>query len=153
MRKIVFIASGWGAKHGGVNAFNYDLVCAVGEHCKDSVLPICIVEKATAEEINDAQKNGVILYQTGERFNAVSITKVLRDDNHEDISFWIGHDIITGNEAIECCNMYRDYLDVKGLSGVIHHMDYLSYYTSKTNDGNATLSKHKQQKKSLQHVT
>jgi Glycosyl transferases group 1 len=141
MKKIVFLASGWGAKNGGVNSFNYDIACTLGNFNNHNIIPICVVEAATTDEIVEAKSHNVLLYSTKGRFTASNIIKILNNNGHSNISCWIGHDIITGQEANECRDIYKEILKVECISGVIHHMDYSSYYTSKTNDGKATLEK------------
>lgn len=146
MKTIVFLASGWGAKHGGVNSFNFDLVFSIGSYLSEEVKPVCVVESASTDEIKYALEKGVTLYQTTKgKFNSANITQIIKESNH-DVCCWVGHDIITGIEAIECCRLFKDFLKFDCLSAVIHHMDYWSYYSSKTNDGSAAYLKASKQK-------
>lgn len=146
MKTLVFIATEWGAKNGGINSFNYDLVSSIHSNSKEKIQTVCVVKSATLQEIHDANLKGVTLYETKEnKFNAANITQIINENNHNVIC-WIGHDIITGAEANECCNIFRSLLNINCSSAVIHHMDYSSYYTSKTNDSLKTFEKIEMQK-------
>lgn len=108
---IVFIATAWGARFGGINTFNKDLVVAMA-----SILPeekyrvVCVTLDSTPAERASADLAKVTLLSIGNPDNKksfsdddhTSVTRLLRDefpDSH--IIWWIGHDLITGPLALK----------------------------------------------------
>ena len=58
---IVFIATSWGTRYGGINSFNYDLCVALAKLKELDLSIICIVNEGTASDIQDAHRLGVAL--------------------------------------------------------------------------------------------
>ena len=128
--KIVFIATNWGAKYGGINSFNTDMCCALKNLIGDQFKIICVVLGATKEDIESAKKNRVILLpiypnEAGEmddNWLDLVLTKV-KSIKPSGVYCWIGHDVKTGFAAIDASEKCND----DSFNVIIHHMDYQSY--------------------------
>jgi hypothetical protein len=62
---IVFVATAWGPRHGGINAFNQDLTCAVARGAPAGLEVMCVVLHATREDVEEAALRGVRLVSLG----------------------------------------------------------------------------------------
>jgi hypothetical protein len=50
MPNILLLATAWGPKHGGINAFNMDFAAALAEYLKPSGRVFCAVLSASRED-------------------------------------------------------------------------------------------------------
>ena len=132
MADLVLLATAWGPKHGGINAFNMDFAKALGR------LPglgkvVCMVLEASESDKNDAAKNGVTLladhkgWKGQDRLGPTLARDVgvLLTDNGITPSIntvWVGHDIHTGELANRIVEIGQP-----GISAVIQHMSYRDY--------------------------
>lgn len=138
---VVFLATAWGTKHGGINAFNANLARAMAQETEHPV--VCFVCGLQAP----AEREGVILLPSPgdgdgplDPQYAPSITKTLREKfPRTQTPCWIGHDRITGALALACNK------DLPGRSVVIQHMDHGSYEVLKDGNGEAALRKEEEQ--------
>src|SRR5689334_1763007 len=113
--KIVFVATAWGSKYGGINAFNEDLAVATSQLLSPQYDIFSVALDATKKEIASAESRGVKL---------ISIDAGRRRDSFENrdlklilskisaagtgkIAWWVGHDVITGSVAIEASRVQR----------------------------------------------
>lgn len=140
---IVFFASDWGYKHGGINSMNRDITVAVSEVVGDSLDVVCIVLRANAADIEDARSSGVQLIPlqstTSSRFEEHRADEIIRRVKSElgsEVAWWIGHDVITGNVATAVCAAAS-----KGKCALFHHMNYDAYISYKV--GNTSKSREK----------
>ncbi len=140
---IVFIVDSWGTKFGGVNAFNYDMCIALSEYLGNLHKVICIVPQASADEMNEAGRYDIDLLVVPESDPYDSV-KFIKNKYNKDISWWIGHDSITGAKALKCTKICNDLYNTSK-NAVVHHMSYLSYYNYKALDGIKTDQKYKEQ--------
>jgi len=128
--KIVFIATNWGAKYGGINSFNTDICCALTGLIGNRYKIICIVLNATKKDMESAKQKGVILIpiypnkvgEIDENWLDTALTKV-KSIKPSSVYCWIGHDVKTGFAAIDASKKCDD----DSFNVVIHHMDYQSY--------------------------
>ena len=60
-RSIVFFATAWGTRCGGVNSFNFDISRALGKLVRDRYEVICIVPCAGKKQVKEAKKEDVKL--------------------------------------------------------------------------------------------
>lgn len=126
--KIVFLATNWGAKYGGINSFNTDICGAFAKllHAKYKI--ICIVFNATEEEKKDASRKGVTLIPINpgsEKLDDDWVDLVLTKIDSikpEGVHAWIGHDVKTGFGAIKAARKSSN-----SISAVVHHMNYRAY--------------------------
>jgi len=125
---IIFIATAWGVKHGGINSFNYDLVISLASIISSSLMKIiCIVPIASEAEYKEAEDKGVLLKCLNSKFsNTTDLTEEIVPEIVKKISgykptWWIGHDLKTGPVALKAKQVSG------GKCAIIHHMDYESY--------------------------
>ncbi len=135
MKAIVFIATAWGRKYGGINAFNADLCRSMPAVLPNSCIVHCFVIEAEARDKEAATLHNIMLHQIdshgkNEQKQAREIMDIMQLFPDQDVQWWIGHDVITGGVAQIC----RDESKVGSLA-VFHHMSYNSYSTHK-NTGN-----------------
>lgn len=153
MNSIIFIATGWGAIKGGINSFNYDIVRAIaGLSLKNRIF--CVVSETNSEEMRVAEKEQIELILVDTRFNSKTIldevlNKFKQDNFNPEKIFWVGHDIITGFEAVECSELCSSHLGKISMSAVIHHMSYINYSTLKHGDALETEKKDQMQRQVL----
>ncbi|MGZ8284290.1 MAG: glycosyltransferase [Allosphingosinicella sp.] len=143
--KIVIIATSWGAKGGGINAFNESLAVALGQRLGSGSEVACITLAATQNEIETAASFGVRLVPlswqgTGDHLPTESVPFLLErleTSSQTPVDWWIGHDVITGESALEAATARG------GRCALIHHMSYASYQDLKS--GNSTKADQKVQ--------
>lgn len=95
---IVFIATAWGAKRGGLNSFNTALVSAIAK-----AFPLlrlcCVTISATEQEYRSAGGFGIELIdlqKTGEdNYNLDWAADVISSNDLGKVEWWVGHDIFT----------------------------------------------------------
>src|SRR5277367_316713 len=61
---LVALADAWGSRHGGVNAFNYDLCGGLASRLRGTVPIVCVVPRASEDDRRAASKASVILLST-----------------------------------------------------------------------------------------
>ena len=145
MANIIFIASGWGAKYGGINSFNYDL-CLALPACLDEennrIICVTTGDMITREDYKYAENKNLILINVAKPdFNVDIIVEKVNSVLIDGISWWIGHDIKTGFLAADCAHK------TNSKCAIIHHMNYSAYYTYITDDATKTDQKQNDQKK------
>jgi predicted ATPase/glycosyltransferase involved in cell wall biosynthesis len=134
MVAIAFVASAWGPRFGGINAFNADLCRAVAT-ARPDVNVYCVTGGARDSEINQALTAGVQLVNVDrnnlDRSQSQLIARALADwaRTVQDLQWWIGHDVITGPAAVEVARLTGARV------AVIQHTDYASYGALKGTPG------------------
>ena len=116
---IVFIATAWGSRHGGINSCNEDLSKALASVLLgDKHEIVCIVQNYTEAELNDASSCGVRLLSIPslrdnktdvdciDDSHAEEILATVQDNVEGDVTVWVGHDVITGFAAVRA----KDYV-------------------------------------------
>lgn len=145
---LFFIADGWGATKGGINAFNYDLCIALGKIAERYCCKVFCVCSGTVPHTDKkfaAENNVEIVPVDPDDFENRDFSSLDKHVNSTGSLFWIGHDIITGEHALKCCERFG------GKTVLFHHMDYEAYYSAKA-DGRETKKKIDQQKRIFGHA-
>lgn len=123
---VVFIATGWGPIHGGINTFNQEL-CTALVRCTSHTVA-CVVPNASLSEINSASNAGVILILLGNSESELTdrhadlVCQEVRRHGFLSVDWWIGHDVITGDVSLAAKN-----LTPKSRCSIFHHMNYAGY--------------------------
>jgi len=132
--KIIFLATAWGARHGGINSFNEDLCSSLAKLLGGKYRVVCVVLDATPNEICSAKEKGVDLIKLDpseqqdkfEENRVYEVLKKVEECNSGKALWWIGHDVITGHVAIKASKLSNP-----AQSAVIHHMNYEAYISYK----------------------
>jgi hypothetical protein len=131
MTNIVLLATAWGPRYGGINAFNMDLALALADLLGKSGQVVCAVLDASRHEINEARKADVTLLSLRRRPDApefdtnwaYDVGKELRKLGNEiRIDWWVGHDVSSGGAALEGRSVVGG-----SRSALIMHMNYADY--------------------------
>lgn len=140
---IVFIATAWGPRHGGINAFNADLCRALAKCLNDSREVVCVVKAPLGvAEREDAQRYKVRLIATsGDNLDSGDVICALREHGIADVGWWVGHDVTTGHIALSA----RKAMGV-GQVALIHHMAYGQYAGYKHERGATGVKRHDEQR-------
>jgi tetratricopeptide (TPR) repeat protein len=140
---IIFVATAWGPRHGGINAFNADICRALGKKLQQIRQVICIVAGKRDEAAEaDALKSHVRLLATEkETLDSGGITLALRKAGIEEVAWWIGHDVTTGPATLEA-------RELKGGGNValIHHMSFRQYAGHKHQAGEVAVRREEEQR-------
>jgi len=125
-KKIVFFATDWGYTFGGVNALNIDLCKAVAALVERSVDVVCVV--AASPSPNWLEEPGGVRVlrlpmgaESSKSLSAPAVQFLKEELGKTAVTWWIGHDVITGPWAQDAYNEFGGHLVL------IHHMDYEAY--------------------------
>lgn len=127
---ILFITDNWGYTKGGINTVNYELCKSLASLSRCKVY--CAVSTATQEEINTARDVNVTIVNIDsetERINKNDVYKLCYyfiKEAKEEFIWIIGHDVITGEVAINLNKIFKD-VNIHSECAIIHHMDYSKY--------------------------
>jgi glycosyltransferase involved in cell wall biosynthesis len=102
---VAVVTTAWGSRHGGINSFSTALCRALAQVLsEDSVWCICF--RASESDHRDAEASNVRLLPLEPQDNdpgfkkwAIEATNQIRKQSAAHISWWIGHDAITGHAA------------------------------------------------------
>jgi glycosyltransferase involved in cell wall biosynthesis len=134
-QSVVFIATSWGSAYGGINSFNEDLVKTLARNVEREITVACVVINCNEGDRQLASANGVLLLSlddTGTEFTLNSIHTInakIKNGNLANVRWIVGHDVITGDIAVELRN---DYYQEATLI-IIHHMNFEAYDYLKQN--------------------
>src|SRR5689334_4747123 len=110
MANFMLLATAWGPKHGGINAFNADFAAALAEVVGTGGKVFCSAFSPSAEEINNASEKNVHLLSIDrprdspayDKSWALDAWRAFSAQNPSaQIDWWIGHDVTTGWAAVE----------------------------------------------------
>lgn len=128
---IILIATAWGPKFGGINAFNMDFAKGLASHLGQNGKVFCGVLNATDTEVSAAQNDAnVTLLSINKQSNENEFDSDSANDFYvkfQDhvpggtLDYWVGHDVISGDVAISGAIL----TGVK--SALIMHMNYEAY--------------------------
>ena len=126
---ILLFASAWGPKFGGVNALNRDLSIGLAQVLRGEGQVFCAVPNPQPEDESDAAAYGVILVpirgkKISDRLDsswAHDAWNWLGSQNVKTMNIWVGHDVISGDIAMNAARTFG------GALGLIHHMSYIDY--------------------------
>ncbi|NPT60419.1 radical SAM protein [Paraburkholderia elongata] len=127
---VALLATRWGSELGGLNVFNTGLAKGLTQALPKGSMTICFVNQMPADANADPVE--LVAHDT---FSAtvlagdiVARCEALESGTLQGVLV-VGHDVITGQAAIDCAHALRaslpDGTDVK--SGVVGHMDYSAY--------------------------
>ena len=138
---ICIFTTRWGAHFGGINVFNREMCIGIKQF-SSTIKLICVVEELSSSETNDAKDKNIELIEIKKNTYPIEIINKL---SKKEIfpTVWIGHDIKTGQLAIDCSKLTISF------SAVISHFDYDFYGSYKGNSGTYVEEKMKEQKKVL----
>jgi tetratricopeptide (TPR) repeat protein/glycosyltransferase involved in cell wall biosynthesis len=125
---IVTLATAWGTRFGGINAFNTELVKSLG------ILPgrdydvLCIVPGTVPQELIDecTLRFGVGLVTTKGPLAAAEVIRILDATTHPERFLWVGHDDKTGPLALDLKQLAPGSRAV-----LINHMAHGAYQSIK----------------------
>lgn len=141
---IVLIATGWNSGGGGISAFNIALAMALAHRAPGAIA--CAVVSRGAGDL-PRQEGGVLLLPVPAGKDpdrpaedcGDAIIGMLRSRNLPAVSHWLGHDLITGQAAVNAARRHG------GTAAVVHHMDYLAYQNLGGGRGDQTAENHARQ--------
>jgi glycosyltransferase involved in cell wall biosynthesis len=138
---VVFIATAWGPKHGGINALNIDLASSMAAHADVPVFCFA-ANPLDVDRENAVRANVSLLTIPAECRDGVApvLAQAMVDElRHRAPNVrhpcWVGHDLISGEAMLACQEL------CPGTSVLIQHMDYESYEVLKDGDGESALNK------------
>src|SRR5450631_4148151 len=101
MPNFMLLATAWGPKYGGINAFNMDFAIGLANHLGDQGKVFCAAFSPTLEDIADAEKKHVTLIGIDRPVNrpaydpswALDVSRKFQEKcPGEQIDWWVGHD-------------------------------------------------------------
>lgn len=137
---VVVFADNWGTEGGGINSFNLDLVKSIDSYLStitlEDIKVICVTNKtevltnSNAILINGYEKSGYMVnfFKILERLSFVLKLSIEEVKEQFKFSWWVGHDVITGEHAISLCKEYNALFKKSSRFALIHHMVYEDYY-------------------------
>jgi tetratricopeptide (TPR) repeat protein/glycosyltransferase involved in cell wall biosynthesis len=121
---VVFFATHWGSKDGGVNTFNYHLCQAFAEVLDGET--ICIVLGGSAAQTSQLRLSPSLRVITlpvdrglVQSFDPLS---ALNNIDIGNVAVWFGHDTVTGEFSVHCAAA------LGGTCAIFHHMNFEAYY-------------------------
>jgi len=141
---IVLLATAWGSSAGGINAFNFGLARGLGGQRPNGVA--CSV-LASADQRKPSLVDGVFVVPVksdgNDRLPTDCADEVIRGLAKlgfvGEVSHWVGHDLITGEEALAAAERHG------GKAVLIHHMKYLGYQNMGGGRGDDAARNHERQ--------
>ena len=150
MANILLLATAWGPKHGGINAFNMDFAQGLVTYLHGAGRVFCAVLDASHADLAEAEARGVTLLSierspesaSYDRSWAYDVWKRLQSQYPgQIIDWWVGHDVVSGAAAVEGPSVAR-----YGHTAVIMHMSYIDYAGMKHSSGVNAVEKEAQQR-------
>src|SRR5215470_12493921 len=150
MANILLLATAWGPKHGGINAFNMDFAQGLVTYLHGTGRVFCAVLDASHADLAEAESRGVTLLPIGRSPESASYDKSWAYDvskrlqaqyPDQTIDWWVGHDVVSGAAAVEGPSVAQ-----YGRTAVIMHMSYIDYAGYKHSSGVNAVEKEAQQR-------
>lgn len=148
---FVLMATAWGPRHGGINAFNRDFSVGLAAALGNRGRVFCAVLDPKDSDHADAESGNVTLipivgknasdqFDTAWTFEIVHWLK--KNGSVTEIAWWVGHDVTSGAAALA-----GPEAGLGGRPALIHHMSYINYQAVKHDDGPAARAKDEEQKR------
>jgi glycosyltransferase involved in cell wall biosynthesis len=144
---LIALATAWGPRFGGINAFNSELVKSLGIQPDRDFEVFCIVPQTTENEIKTAE-NSYHVRIIGLGYTVAAFgDSVVEDIQNKLVEYdfgrinWLGHDDKTGPLALQL----RDTLG--GRAALIHHMAHGAYQGYKKGDSRSADDKEEEQRR------
>lgn len=98
MVNIISLTDSWGTQKGGINSFNYDLLCSLAKLDLEDLSLYCVVLNIDKAGLEDAEGKGIkIINLKSQEFSDAFVPFILKSINGEDAkNYFIGHDVISG---------------------------------------------------------
>jgi len=151
MPNFMLLATAWGPKFGGINAFNMDFASGLANHLGDNGKVFCAALSPSREDTESAEVRGVHLLSIARPADSTSYDKswaldvwqeFQKDVPDEGIDWWVGHDVTTGWAAVEGPTVAG-----RGRSALIMHMNYADYQSYKGGVGERAAEKERDQRR------
>jgi glycosyltransferase involved in cell wall biosynthesis len=133
---LVALATAWGPRYGGINAFNVEWVKSLGIAAHRDYQLVCVIPQADDADLEDAQRHHVTLVPLGreasdlpaDQANAVLAAVRSAPDVALDSGtvLWLGHDVKTGALALALRAALPGSRAV-----LVHHMAFRAYQDAK----------------------
>ena len=139
MTNVLLLATAWGPRHGGINAFNHDFAIGLADVLGKTGTVYCAVLSPTKRDEDDALLLGVTLINvdrdpTSSRYDpswALEIRDQLQQKHGDPrIDWWVGHDLISMAAALRG----REAADCGGVAA-IKHTSYFDYKSRQYGSG------------------
>jgi hypothetical protein len=139
---FMLLATAWGPKYGGINAFNMDFAIGLANCLSDRGKVFRAAFSPTLEDIAAANKKHVRLLEIDRPVDSPTYDpswawnvwrKFQEKCPGERIYWWVGHDVTTGHAAVE-----GPVVASHGRSALIMHMNYADYQAYKAGVGERT---------------
>ena len=151
MPNFMLLATAWGPKYGGINAFSMDFACGLANTLGANGKVFCAVLSPLREDVEDATARGVHLVAIArpadsgayDKSWALDVWRKFAEDAPDQvIDWWVGHDVVTGWAAVEGPTVAGC-----GRSALIMHMNYADYQTYKGGVGERASEKERDQRR------
>src|SRR5215211_7538463 len=135
MLNFMLLATAWGPKYGGINAFNMDLAIGLANHLGEKGKVFCAAFSPSKEDVDNAGAKQVHLLSIDRPIESPAYDKSWALDvwrkfqekfTNDCIDWWVGHDVTTGWAAVEGPSVAG-----RGQSALIMHMNYADYQAYK----------------------
>jgi hypothetical protein len=145
MPNFMLLATAWGPKHGGINAFNMDFSIGLTSYLSGTRKVFCAAFSPSEEDVAHARKQQVHLVRVDRPVDSAAYDKswaldvwnrFKKEYPHECIDWWVGHDVTTGWAAVE-----GPAVAGHGKSALIMHMNYADYQAYKGGVGQRAAEK------------
>jgi hypothetical protein len=147
---FMLLATAWGPKYRGINAFNMDFAIGLANRLSYRGKVFCAAFSPTLEDIADAEKKHVTLIGIDRPVDSPAYDpswawdvscKFQEKFPGEQIDWWVGHDVTTGHAAVE-----GPVVASHGRSALIMHMNYAAYQACKGGVGQLAAEKETKQR-------
>jgi tetratricopeptide (TPR) repeat protein len=125
MTNVLLLATAWGPRHGGINAFNHDFAIGLKDILANKGTVYCAVLRPTRDDREAASRRGVTLIEvdrdrSSSRYDpawAFEIRDQLREEHGNPlIDWWVGHDLISTKAALRG----REAANYGGVAAIKH---------------------------------
>jgi hypothetical protein len=145
---VTLLATAWGPKHGGINAFNENFAVALADRLKPNGAVFCAVSDPDADVAAAKQRGVTLIPITGKGASdrmdpswVHDIQKWFKDKGGVPAGMcWVGHDVLSGDIALEAAK------SLGGTSALFKHMSYIAYQSAKSRNSVDADDKHSRQR-------
>jgi tetratricopeptide (TPR) repeat protein len=125
MTNVLLLATAWGPRHGGINAFSRDFAIGLKDVLANNGNVYCAVLRPTREDREAASRRGVTLIDVDRDPNssrydpawALEIRDKLRQEHGDPlVDWWVGHDLISTKAALRG----REAANYGGVAAIKH---------------------------------
>lgn len=155
MNNLIFIPDNWGYSNGGINTINMELCKSIISLKQNNICIYCLVIYCSESTVKEAKEeygvNIISLYTKKperRRFESNDVYAILDKlqiaDNNNGINWVIGHDVISGEFALNLCKSLNEKTQCFNCrTAIIHHMDYEDYMVYKKSYDSARITEQK----------